>query len=375
MRIYLCPALIDWVLFLVLFAVMYAAGERGLTVRQSAWLGGLFQLSYMLTSLLIGTVLSRRNARPMLLVGTVFTFLLGVACLFTTAFVPLLVLLCGVGACSAVFFNAFQTFMRGEAQPGDLARAVARYTLAWSLGSSLGFLVSGMSYRLGPGVMAGLTLAVGAVTLGVLLRHNARPHEAPSADEHVEEAGGDARPVNPRYVWVGWVIIFTAMFVQRPLQTFLPPICAKDGIGPLTAGLLLFVHMFVQGVFGLACVRLRHLLYRRTPLWLFQGGAAAVFVAAWLWPGLPALFAAASLLGVYAGFAYFCAVYYASNSGRRSFNIGVNECLVGLGSFAGLFLSERGVQLAGTGGMYLVCAGALAVATVLQLALASTRGQ
>ena len=35
------------------------------------------------------------------------------------------------------------------------------------------------------------------------------------------------------------------------------------------------------------------------------------------------------------GYAYFAAVYYASNSGRRSFNIGVNECLVGMGSFAG----------------------------------------
>ena len=40
------------------------------------------------------------------------------------------------------------------------------------------------------------------------------------------------------------------------------------------------------------------------------------------------------LLGMYMGYAYFAAVYYASNSGRRSLNIGVNECLVGMGSFA-----------------------------------------
>ena len=66
------------------------------------------------------------------------------------------------------------------------------------------------------------------------------------------------------------------------------------------------------------------------------------------------------LLGLYLGYAYFAAVYYSSNSGRRSLNIGVNECLVGLGSFAGLFAAEWGESLLGKqGGMYAVGAVAL----------------
>ena len=35
MRIQLCPALMDWIVFLVLFAVLYGAGERGLSGSQA----------------------------------------------------------------------------------------------------------------------------------------------------------------------------------------------------------------------------------------------------------------------------------------------------------------------------------------------------
>ena len=79
-------------------------------------------------------------------------------------------------------------------------------------------------------------------------------------------------------------------------------------------------------------------------------------------------------MGLYTGSAYFAAVYYASNSGRRSLNIGVNECLVGMGSFAGLFAVHWGEALMGTDrGMYAVCAIGLLVSLLIQVTLASTR--
>ena len=74
------------------------------------------------------------------------------------------------------------------------------------------------------------------------------------------------------------------------------------------------------------------------------------------------------------GYAYFTAVYYSSNSGRRSFNIGVNECLVGMGSFAGLFAVEWGeTLLGGESGMYAVCAMGLLLSLLIQVILASRR--
>lgn len=88
----------------------------------------------------------------------------------------------------------------------------------------------------------------------------------------------------------------------------------------------------------------------------------------------PVVAAVIIVLGVYMGYAYFAAVYYASNSGRRSFNIGVNECLVGMGSFAGLFAVEWGEKWFGKdGGMYAVCAIGLLISLLIQVVLASIR--
>ena len=372
MRIQICPALMDWLVFLVLLAVVYGAGAHGMDNRQCAWLGGIFQMAYMVTSLAAGAVLSRRNARAAVLSSAGLCIGTGMVCLFIEGFAPLMVVLAVLGVLLAVFFNAFQTFMRGETQPGNLAITVARYTLAWSLGSSGGFLSSGLVYRFGAWALAGVGVVVGAVILTILLTHAHRAHDEASAEEHVEEGGEGARPVNPGYVAVGWCIIFTAMFIQRPVQNFFPANCARAGIPAAVAVLPLFVHMFVQGLAGWGAPAVRRWLYRRTPLWTTQVAAGAIFFAMWLHPAYWAVLAGMALLGVYAGFAYFSAVYYASNSGRRSFNIGVNECLVGLGSLAGLFASEWYMRRSGNdNGMFLVCAAALGLSALVQTGMAT----
>ena len=167
-------------------------------------------------------------------------------------------------------------------------------------------------------------------------------------------------------------MIFTAMFIQRPMHTFFPAIYAKAGISPFMTGLPLFLQLALQAVGGFAMIRWRHLLYRRMPLGLTHGGAAVLLLVMWRWPTLPVCFLGISLIGAYAGFVFFCCVYYASNSGRRSLNIGINEFLVGLGSFAGLFVSEWVMKrTANDTNMYLVIAVALLISMAVQLAIAS----
>jgi len=217
-----------------------------------------------------------------------------------------------------------------------------------------------------------LIVLVGVVMLVVLLTHKPRPTDAPSADEHVERGSEKAPPVDPVYVWIGWLMIFMAMFVQRPIHSFFPAISAKAGVSAFVTGLPLFLQMAVQAVVGLAMIRWCHLLYRRTPLGMAHGGAAALLLVMWRWPTLPVCFIGISLLGVYAGFIYFGSVYYSSNSGRRTLNIGVNEFMVGLGSIAGLFISEWVMQWTGNDtNMYLVIAVALLISLAAQLAIAS----
>ena len=255
--------------------------RRGFSGLQCAWIGGIGQLAYMATSLLAGLVLTRRNARGLLLASTVGITAMGIVCLLLTSFAPQMACQALLFVSMALFFNSFQTFMRGETVPGGLALTVGRYTLAWSAGSAAGFLSSGSLYRLGEPALCGMTLLVGAVILATLLRHPSRPHTLASADEHVEEAAPGARAVNPRYVVVGWCLIFTAMFVQRPLLSLWPAACARTAILPFLPGLVLSLHMLVQGVWGYRVAAFAAWRYRRTPLVVLHLAGAVC----WAWPG------------------------------------------------------------------------------------------
>lgn len=365
MRVYVCPALLDWILFLVIFAVSYGAGQRGMTMMEVAWLGGAMQIAYMAASLGSGLMLTRRNALAIVVVSAAASVIAAALCLVTSSFGPLVAWMAALGVASAFFFNSFQTFMRGDAPPGGLARATALYTLAWSTGSSMGLITSGMVYELGMyGLIAVATLVGGAVGV-ILWLHEKRPHHEASADEHTDDAPGGETGAHLRYVWVAWIVIFMAMFVQRPIFTFYPKTCGQEGTMAVLAALPLFLHMFIQGVSGLGMGWMRQWLYRPGPIVAIHAGAAAVLAVLWLWPARWVTAVGIPVLGLWGGFAYFCAVYYSSNAGHRSRNVGVNECLVGLGSVAGLFVCEWFIDRTKQFEiMYIVCAVALAAVAV-----------
>jgi hypothetical protein len=90
----------------------------------------------------------------------------------------------------------------------------------------------------------------------------------------------------------------------------------------------------------------------------------------WMWPSYWVCFSMLCLLGIYAGFVYYCAVYYASNSGRRSFNTGVNEALVGFGSITGIVLGDVWMRHSGSpANMYLVCGAGVAASVAAQMGI------
>lgn len=273
---YLSPALMDWMLFFVAFAVFYAAGARGVGMQACGWLGILFQVGYMTSSMVSGHFVTQRNARNILLASTLVCGLASAGILCSSAFGLLAAGLLVFGASAAWFFNSFQAFMRGGTAVGSLKTSVAVYTLSWCLGAALGNVTAGGLYQWGlPALLAAVALATTLITL-TLLRPAPRSAPEPSHEAPVEQGS------RPQY-----------------------PVCNM-------------------------CV-----------------------------------------LGVYAGFVYYCAVYYASNSGRRSFNIGVNEALVGLGSIAGIMLGDGWMRYSGsTSQLYLVCAAGLAVSSFAQLTLA-----
>ena len=99
-----------------------------------------------------------------------------------------------------------------------------------------------------------------------------------------------------------------------------------------------------------------------------QLGAAAVLVVIWRFPTYAVSAVGISVMGIWTGFGYFCAVYYASNAGHRARNIGVNEFLVGFGSIVSLFVSDWFMSRPGAGPqvMYAVCAAILLAACAAQ---------
>lgn len=361
----------DWLLLMASFAVFYRAGAQHLTFTQCAWLAGILSLAYMLTSLGSFLYVSRRNARMILMISTALSVAATVFCIFSSQFNTMLTGMAIMGICSAVFFNSYQAFMRGESAPGGLMRTISLYTLSWSMGCGLGCITSGFLYRFGISALTLFALAIGLTIMLIVFKHKRRPLEAMSSEEHIEEGPSCSRAVNARYVWIGWLLIFTGMFVQRPIFSFFPAISADSGISPFTASLPLFLNNAVQAFAGLAMARWRAALYRRFPLVIMHLAAAILFLAVWKQPTLAICFTVFSLLGVYFGFAFFCSVYYSSNSGNRVFNVGINEFLVGTAGLAGLFASEWWMRFtANAASMYAVCGVMLLVSVIIQLLVA-----
>lgn len=361
----------DLVAYFFVFAVLYAAGSKGMPDRQCFWLGAIFPLAYMLSSLMLSKILSKENSLFFLVAGTVLTVASGIFGLFSDSFTYLLCSFAALGIFLAVFFNSFQSFMRNRTSPGNLTRSVALYTASWSIGCSFGYIISGYLYSFGIVVMSLASAATGLVILGIIYLLTREPEISVSSDEHVEEGPEGSRPVNHSYVIIGWIMIFTVMFTQRAVATFFPIISAQEGISSGITSIPLFLNYFVQGVFGYWMWRHRRELYRRKSIIISHLGAALIFLSIWYHPTFPVCLAGLCLLGIYAGFAYFCAVYYASNSGNRTFNIGINEFIVGLGSFAGIFCCEWWMRKSGSpAGMYILCALVTAASLLIQLIFA-----
>ena len=369
--IYLIPALLDWMLFFALFAVFYAAGLRGFSMQDCGWLGILFQTAYMFSSFISGTFITQGNAKRVLLLSTIACATASIFVLVVEAFYLLAIGLLLFGMAAAFFFNSFQAFMRGEAAVGTLKTSVAVYTLSWSLGAALGNVTAGWLYQWGVWVLNSAVIAATVLILFMLTRPVKSKLAQEALPEQVEQGTCLKYPVADIYIAIGWLMIFTVTFIQRPLFTFLPPLFAAQGISSLWASLPLFMHMAVAACFGLAMCFFRDYLYRKTPFFIMQCGGVLALCAMWWWPTYWICFAMMCLLGIYAGFVYYCAVYYASNSGRRSLNIGVNEALVGFGSIAGIVLGNWWMEHSGvTTQLYLVCAAGLVASVVAQIILA-----
>jgi hypothetical protein len=318
-----------------------------------------------------GFIINHRNARALLLASTLCSALLSVYCIFIKAYFPLLAGFLVLSVFMSIFFNAFQMFMRNETIPGGLARSVGVYTMAWSIGAGSGALSAGIVYQFGPLALSTIALLVSGIMLTALLTY--APQKYRDGGREIEETVQGGRPPIPIYIIIAWLMVFTSFFVQRPLHTLFPKISAESGISASWVGMPLFFNMLTQGIVGLLMAKLPGALYRRMPLLIIQLAGAVFCGCILLRPtSLVLTFIGISLLGICSGASCFLSVYFCSNYGNRPMNIGVNEFLVGLGGFAGLFASEWRMEATGNQyALYQVFAVAMIASGLIQVTLAT----
>lgn len=338
MKIYFVPFLLDFILFMVQLRLADASGrEMKLSNGQTTALFISFNLAYLVVCPLVGRVLNARNTRPILLFAIASILLFGVPLLWTTTFVPALILMSGLGGAAALAFNAFQSFMRGRSALGDLAATIFKYNTSWSLGIGSGFLLGGLLKSLGQPIW--LSVFCGAAVAGVFVMiWSEKP-----LSEIASSTGSDVTATqfgDARYIAIGWSFCLVANFVQRPLATFLPRFYAQDHKSAWMAGALLCALLWTQVAGCYITLKNPQWLYRARPLVVFQLGVTTILGGLWLSQNYLLTLFLMMPLGLLHGFAFFCAVFYCSNSRDSARNVGINEMTVGVGNIGAMLICE-----------------------------------
>ena len=356
MQIYLVPFLLDLVLFVVQSRLADAAGrEMSLSNSQATSLLVAFSLAYLVASPLAARSLNARTTKPILLASLVALLLVSVPLLFVISFWPALLLISGAGLVSAFAFNSFQAFMRDRSPAGGLAATVAKYHVSWCLGVGLGFLLSGVLRSFGqPLILAALCSFAIVGIVGMIAvekaprdeqhdKSSTRLSQPPTAQPPTAQALAPTA-VDMRYAAIGWSLCLAGNFVQRPLATFLPKFSAQDGHAAWMAGVLLCALLWAQAAGGYFSYRRAGWLYTARPLVVLQIGTALSLGVLWMSRSYALSLTAMMVLGVLQGFAFFCAVFYCSNSVRSVRNVGINEMMVGVGNIGGMVLCNAAIH-------------------------------
>ncbi len=349
MKIYLVPFLLDFLLFLVQLRLADASGrEMRLSNSQATSLLIAFNIGYLVVCPFIGRFLNARTMKPILLCAIALIGALSVPLLSTTTFWPSLVLIGFLGAAAALAFNAFQSLVRGQTPRGGLASTIAKYTVAWSLGVSVGFLLGGVIKSLGdPTLLSVLCIfACAAVFVMIAKQPIVESNQSETSSTRCSALRA-APPIDARYIAIGWSLCLAANFVQRPLAAFVPKFSAQDGNAPWLAGVLLCTMLFAQAMSGLAMSRKTQWLYQLKSLIFLQIGVIAVLGALWMTRSFALSIVLLACLGVLHGFSFFSAVFYVNNNARSARNVGINETMVAVGNISGMILCERAIALWG----------------------------
>lgn len=369
--------IVDMVLSSALFMATVWAAEHGSSASAVSNLLSAWSVIYMLSSLAIGRVVTRRNAAWLLIAACLVTAAQSFALAHCSSLWSLYLLIGLLGVSMGVFWTPFQVFMKvvGEERQRPITQSVGLYTFSWSMGYAIGPFSAGFLWdRLGWQSCHGLNAAVVLmVAFGIwLVKHHATARPAPPPE--VGPPPGSRQDViyarMPDLAWMGWVFGGVCCMAVSMVRGVFPTTGDDLHLSKLSQGLTMATLSAFQGLTGIALGYGRWWMYRPWPI-LVVGAAGTAALVLFALASAPSLFyMAAACFGLYTGSMYFYLVFHSLVHPEHSARyVSINEAVVGLTGIAGPALGGLVADLYHPSFSYLLTAAMLMVAVALQAAL------
>ncbi len=284
----------------------------------------------------------------------------------------LLLVFPGIGISMALFWPAYEAWLAEREGEGELVQRVMLFNLFWSIGITLGPVLS--SYLYGdanpfrPFYLAGISTLL---TLGAIFGSNflkldiARTHQSDTPEILYPPPA-----VRTTYLNIGRCANFVSWFVLGVLRRLAPKLTKEMGMPPTIFGNLMLTLGGIQTlafiVLGTGYSTRWH--YRFAPILIVQLLAILSFLGIWKIQNTLLWAFAFGVIGVSVALTYFSSLYYGldkqADKGEQS---GWHEAILGVGILLGPLLggiladSRFGVR-----SPYLLCGVAVTIAIVIE---------
>lgn len=338
--VYVFPGLMDLAVAAVLLFSSIRAVGLGYSSVVMGVLGSIWGISYSVSSFILSKIINRKNAAGFMICSCVSFILIGLFFNFCVSFFPLFILLFTGGLFSSFFFVGFQIFM-GDNTKLPHYKGAGLYTLSWSSGLAFGSLAegalisSGVFYSQIP-VFFSSIICIPGILIAQRLNKNSFTGVSLKKEGEIQSF-----PLLKNYVQIAWIEIFSVTFITTGIRYLLPKMTISlFSFNEAMAGLAVFLFFIFQALSGYVASFFK--IFRYRIFWhdfMKVVGIISLMVPL-VFYGKLSVFIFAGLLGIYAGHAFYIAVFYAVNHEQRAgYNVGINESLVGIASVFGPFIS------------------------------------
>ena len=331
--IYLFPFIINIAFGILIFVGPMRAVENGENLSAISLMITGYGIGYVLSSMWMGKIVRVRYAKWQVIGAALLIACFCSILVFVDDILASIVIYTLFPGGTALFFNAFQTFMKDveSTRSSSMSLSVGRYICAFGLGFACGPFISGwireyLQWNIAFVIAAMLALMVAALALFLNPKRRSQTIIPESG------ATGD----KPDLALAGWIGSFVGSAVMSLYLTLFPEHSEAMNLSPVFRGSIIFLMGILQGLVALFYGKTRYWMYRYDVVPVLNlFGIVSLVVLYFLVD--PRLFYFVSLcLGVFAASFFFIAIYHSVSHPSKSVqNIAVNETVIGLGFLVG----------------------------------------